>query len=72
MTTTDPMDDAIARIRAAGDQWGAAVGDAIKVAIRRTVVAQLAEDLGPGPWLLHPDARVERYAEPGPEQPAPE
>lgn len=65
----DPMADAVTRLRAAADQWGKAVGDAVKLAFRRAVVNMLAEDFGDGPWLLHPDGRVERYMDAEPEKP---
>lgn len=56
---SDPMEDAAARIRAAADQWGAAIGDAVKLAFRRGLAAQIREEFGPGPWLLHSDGRIE-------------
>lgn len=57
-------DDATARIRAAADQFGAAIGDAFKLGMRQAIAKQIAEDYGPGPWVLHPDGRVEPYPTP--------
>jgi len=54
------MEEAAARIRAAGDQLGAAMADAVKLAFRRSVAAQIKAEFGPGPWTMHEDGRIER------------
>lgn len=60
MTNQDPMQEAASRIKAAGDQLGAAMADAVRLAFRRAVANQLADEIGPGPWTMYPDGRVER------------
>ena len=57
--TDPPMDDPSARIKAAADQFGAALSDAMSLAFRKAVVKQVSRDYGPGPWVLYPDGRVE-------------
>jgi len=54
----DPTVQAQARVRAAADQFGAAIGDAFKLAMRQSIAKQMVEDFGPGPWVLHEDGHV--------------
>ena len=58
---SDPTSEAHARISAAADQFGAAITDAFKLAMRQAMGKQIAEDFGDGPWVLHEDGRVEPY-----------
>ena len=62
----DPTAQANARVRAAADQFGAAIGDAFKLSLRRALARQIVEDYGPGPWLLYEDGRVEPVTPPRP------
>lgn len=54
----DPMEVVHARVRAASDQLGAALGEAVRLAFRRLVAVHCQQDLGPGPWILYPNGRV--------------
>lgn len=58
---SDPSEQASARIRAAADQFGAAIGDAFDLTLRKATVARIAEKFGPGPWVLYEDGRVEPH-----------
>jgi hypothetical protein len=57
-------DDPQIRLRAAADQFGAAIAETFKLGLRQSIAKQIAEDFGPGPWILHPDGRVEPYTPP--------
>lgn len=46
------------RIQDAVNQFGAAIGDAMKLGLRRGMAKQIAEEFGEGPWILHPDGSV--------------
>lgn len=52
------MSDPHVRLRAAADQFSAALNDALKQGLRQAIAKQIAEDHGPGPWVLHPDGTV--------------
>jgi hypothetical protein len=56
----DTAGDVQMRIRAASDQFAAAVTDAVLTARRVSVAQQLMSERGnAGPWLLYADGRVE-------------
>jgi hypothetical protein len=54
---SDP-EDPNARLRGIIDQIGPAINEAFKTGMRQALAKQIAEDHGPGPWVLHPDGRV--------------
>jgi hypothetical protein len=54
----DPTEATAARVRAAADQFGAALAESVRLGLRKGVAAQMADDFGPGPWLLYPDGWV--------------
>ena len=54
-------DDPNARLRAAVDGLGAALNEAFKLGMRQAIAKQIAEDHGAGPWVLHPDGRVDPH-----------
>jgi hypothetical protein len=51
-------DNPNARVRAAADQLGAALGDAITNAFAKSLANTLLKQRGPGPWLLHADGTI--------------
>jgi hypothetical protein len=57
-------DESAARLKAAIDEFGASLKAAVQVGIRQGFANQLADDFGPGPWVLHPDGHVEPYNAP--------
>jgi hypothetical protein len=48
------------RVTALTDQLGAAIAEAVRLGFRKAVADQIAEEYGPGPWVLHRDGTVER------------
>jgi hypothetical protein len=52
-------DDTQARIRAAADKFGAAISDVLRLSWRQACARQIADEFGPGPWILHEDGSVE-------------
>jgi hypothetical protein len=54
------MSDPNARLREATDQFGAALADTFRRGMRQAIAKQIAEEFGPGPWILHEDGRVEQ------------
>ena len=55
-------DDPQARMRTAGSEFGAALSAVLRLAWRQSCAKQIAEEFGPGPWVLHPDGHVEQPA----------
>lgn len=59
MTDDRVMGEATARVRAAGDQFSAALLSAMNLAFRRAMIRQIEQEFGPGPWVVHPDGGVQ-------------
>ena len=59
-------DEAQANVRSAAERLGAAIGDVLRLSMRQAIAKQIAEEYGPGPWVLHPDGTVETLPPPTP------
>jgi len=59
MSDTSDPDAVKARVQSAAESFGKAWADSIKLSFRQGVAKQIADEFGPGPWILHEDGRVE-------------